>query len=133
MAQQSSSPHEFLPDELYADSDHQVLLLPTRLAAYVPTEHPAQSAGRPAVRPLARVSTRVIRQVMVLGVTGRLSDVVEDLDRAMQLALANEPRGVVCDLSDVLGGVEPVAVEVLAEAGRHVRDWPGIHVGVALS
>ena len=68
---------------------------------------------------------------MVLEVAGRLSDVVEDLDRAIQLALADGPRGVVCDLSNVLEGAEPVAVEVLATAGRHVRDWPGIPVAVA--
>jgi hypothetical protein len=68
---------------------------------------------------------------MVLGVTGRLGDVVEDLDRAMQLALADGPRGVVCDLSAVLGVFKPVVVEVLAMAGRHVRDWPGIPVAVA--
>ncbi|HYO19029.1 MAG TPA: ATP-binding protein [Dermatophilaceae bacterium] len=69
--------------------------------------------------------------MVVLGVAGRLSDVVEDLDRAMQLALADDPRGVVCDLSAVQGGAEQVAAEVLATAGRHVRDWPGIPVGVA--
>jgi hypothetical protein len=38
---------------------------------------------------------------------------------------------VVYDLSAALEGDEPVAVEVLATAGRHVRDWPGIPVGVA--
>jgi len=38
---------------------------------------------------------------------------------------------VVCDLSTVLDGADPVAVEVLATAGRHVRDWPGIPVAVA--
>jgi len=68
---------------------------------------------------------------VVLGVAGRLSDVVEDLDRTMQLALADEPPGVVCDLSAVREGGERAAVEVLATAGRHVRDWPGIPVGVA--
>jgi hypothetical protein len=129
--QQSSCPHSFLTHEPHADSDHQVLPFPTRLAACVPTELPAQSAGRHATRPRARVSTRAIRQAMALAVTGRLSEVVEDLDRAIQLALADGPRGVVCDLSAVLGDMEPVAVEVLATAGRHVRDWPGIPVGVA--
>jgi len=68
---------------------------------------------------------------VVLGVAGRLSDVVEDLDRATELALAEEPRAVVCDLSAVREGAEQVAVEVLATAGRHVRNWPGIPVGVA--
>jgi len=49
----------------------------------------------------------------------------------MQLALADGPRGVVCDLTAALEGVDPAAFEVLATAGRHVRDWPGIPVGVA--
>ena len=75
--------------------------------------------------------TRVIRQVVVLEVAGRLSDVVQDLDTAIQLALAEGPRGVVCDLSAVLQGTEPGAIEMLATAGRHVRDWPGIPVAVA--
>jgi hypothetical protein len=68
---------------------------------------------------------------VVLEVSGRLSDVVQDLDRAIQLAVAEGPRGVVCDLSGVLQGAEPGAVEVLATAGRHVRDWSGIPVAVA--
>ena len=62
---------------------------------------------------------------------GRLSEVSEDLDRVMQLALADEPPGVVCDLSAAGKEFERVAVEVLATAGRHVRDWPAIPVGVA--
>jgi hypothetical protein len=56
---------------------------------------------------------------------------VQDLDRAIQLALAGGPRGVVCDLTAVLEGAEPGAVEVLATVGRHVRDWPGTPVAVA--
>jgi hypothetical protein len=131
MAQQPSSPHEPSSHELYADSDHQVLLFPTSFAVCDPTDPPAQSAARAATRARARVSTRVIRQVVVLGFAGPLGDVVQDLDRTMQLALADEPRGVVCDLSAACGGFEPVAVEVLATAGRHVRDWPGIPIVVA--
>jgi hypothetical protein len=38
---------------------------------------------------------------------------------------------VLCDLSAVLEGADPRAVEVLATAGRHVRDWPAIPVAVA--
>jgi len=64
-------------------------------------------------------------------VTGRLGDVVEDLDRAIQVALAEGPRGVVCDLSAVVEDAEPGALEMLATAGRHVRDWPGTPVAVA--
>ena len=70
-------------------------------------------------------------QAVVLEVTGRLRDVVEDLDHAIELALAKGPRGVVCDLAAVLEGAEPGAVDVLAGLGRHVRDWPGIPVAVA--
>ena len=70
-------------------------------------------------------------QVVVLEVAGLLGDVVEDLDRAIKLALAEGPRGVVCDLSAVLEGAGADAVDLLASAGRHVRDWPGIPVAVA--
>jgi hypothetical protein len=126
MVQVSSNPHDFS-----ADIDPNVVLFPTRSAAHVPTEFPAPSADRPAGGPKVRVRTHAIRQVVVLEVVGRLSDVVEELDRAIQLALADGPRGVVCDLSFVFKGAEAGAVEVLAKAGRHVRDWPGIPLAVA--
>jgi hypothetical protein len=80
-----------------------------------------------------RARTRPVRQVTVLEVAGLLGDAVEDLDRAIQLALAEGPRGVVCDLSGVSDGAGPGAVEMLATAGRHVRNWPGIPVAVACS
>jgi hypothetical protein len=78
----------------------------------------------------ARVRTHTIRQVTIIEVAGRLSDVVDDLDRAIQLVLAESPRGVVCDLS-AMHDAGPVAVELLAMAGKHVRDWPGIPIAVA--
>jgi len=78
-----------------------------------------------------RVRKHAIRQAAVLEVGGRLRDVVHDLDRAIQLALADGPRGVVCDLTNAVGRAGPDAVEVLATAGRHVRDWPGVPVVVA--
>jgi hypothetical protein len=127
MAQQPSS-----PQALYADSDHHVVPFPTRYVPSVPADLPAQSAGRAPKGRQVRARARAIRQVAVLEVSGPLSDVViEDLDRAIQLALADEPRGVVCDLTAVLQGADLGAVEVLATAGRHVRDWPGIPVAVA--
>jgi len=113
------------------DLDNHVVLFPTRYAPYVPAELPARSAGRPGMSRQVRARTRPIRQVAVLEVAGRLSDVVDDLDQAIQLALAEGPRGVVCDMSALVAGAEPVAVELLAMAGRHVRDWPGIPVAVA--
>jgi hypothetical protein len=114
-----------------AELDHNVVLFPTRYVPYVPADLPAQSAGRPGVARYVRARTRPIRQVAVLEVAGRLGDVVEDLDTAIQLALSEGPRGVVCDLSGVSEGAASGAVEMLATAGRHVRDWPGIPVAVA--
>jgi hypothetical protein len=69
--------------------------------------------------------------VVVLEATGRLSEVTDQLDRAVQLALAEDPRGVVCDLSGMFEGAGPGAVAALAMAGRHVRDWSGVPVAVA--
>ena len=120
-----------IPQTPPTDFDRRVVMLQTGDAPYDPAELPARSAGRPGMGRQWQARTRAIRQVAVLEVAGVLSDVVEDLDRAIQLALAEGPRGVVCDLSAVLDGTEPGAVEILATAGRHVRDWPGIPVGVA--
>jgi hypothetical protein len=126
MVQQSSSSHN--PS---ADFDNEVVPFPTRSAGCVPPLFPAQPAGRAVAAPKVRVRTHVIGQVVVLEVAGLLGDVVQDLDRAIQLALADGPRGVVCDLSIVVEGADAGAVEVLANAGRHVRDWAGIPVAVA--
>ena len=90
---------------------------------------PCLSAVLPDPGPQARVRKHALRQLVVLEVAGRLGDVIEELDRAIQLALADGPRGVVCDLSAVLQGAG--AVDILATAGRHVRDWPAIPVAVA--
>jgi len=126
MAQQPSSSHD-----LSTDFDHHVVLFPTRPTGDVLTESAAQSTGTQTTGLQGRVRIHVIREVIVAEVSCRLSEAVEELDRAIQLALADGPRGVVCDLSNVLEGADPVAIEVLATAGRHVRDWPGIPVAVA--
>jgi hypothetical protein len=131
--QQPSSPLD-LPE-----IDQQVVLFPTRREPYIPTELPEPPPGRVARGRRLRLRTRAIPEVVVIEVAGRLDDVVEDLDQAIQLALAQGPRGVVCDLSAVFEGAGPaavegpgsVAVEALASAGRHGRDWPGIPVAVA--
>ena len=121
------------PRDHSADIDHEGDLIPTRPSDHLSTEFSTQSARRPASGPQISVGTRAIRQLVVLEVADRLSDVVEELDRAIQLALAEGPSGLVCDLSAVLEGAEPGAVEVLATAGRHVRDWPGIPVAMVCS
>src|SRR5665647_3127504 len=92
---------------------------------------PARSADRASTGPRLRVRMRPIRQIVVIEVAGRLGDIVEDLDWAIQLALATGPRGVACDLAGVLNGAEPDALAVLATSGRHVRDWGGIPVAVS--
>ena len=117
--------------DLSTQYDHRVVPFPTRCEPCVPIELPEPSAGCAATGRRVRLRTRAVRKVVVVEVAGRLDDAVEDLDRAIELALAEGPRGLVCDLSAVLEGAGPVAVEVLASAGRHVRDWPGIPVAVA--
>jgi len=126
MAPPASSPHALSPD-----FDHRVVLFPTRYVPCVPAGLPALSAGRLPKGRQVHARKKAIRQVAVLEVAGLLRDVAGDLDQAIQLALAEGPRAVVCDLSAPLVGGDPVAVEALATAGRHVRDWPGIPVAVA--
>ena len=118
-------------DVLSSDSDHHVVPFLTGSAVHVPTGFLRRSAGRAAAGPKTRVSGYAIHQAVVLDVAGRLHDVVQDLDDAVQRTLADGPRGVVCDLSAMHEDAEPDATEVLATAGRHVRDWPGIPVAVA--
>jgi len=98
---------------------------PTVLRGLVAATRPVQPARE------AHTRRHDIRQVAVIDVAGRLSDAVDELDREIELALAEGPRGVVCDLTAVLEGADPVAVEILATAGRHARDWPGIPVALA--
>jgi hypothetical protein len=134
MVQQPSDPYDLLT----GSGDH-VGPLPTQfatefatLSAALLTQFPAPlAADRPATDSQVRVRTHAIHQIVVLEVAGRLSDVVQDLGRAIQLALADGPRGVVCDLTAVIPGAEAGPVEVLATAGRHVRDWPGMPVIMA--
>ena len=126
MAQQPT-----IPQDMPRREDPHLVPSPTWNQRHVPTELQAQSTVHPSTRQQVRVRTHATHQVMVAEVAGRLRDVVLDLDYAIQMALAERHRGVVCDLSGVLAGAEPVAVEVLAASGRHVRDWPGIPVAVA--
>jgi hypothetical protein len=111
------------PAALPAVADHYGGLAATQL--------PAQAAGRSAEAPWAGLRKRVLRQVVVLEVAGRLSDIVQDLNLALEQALSEVPRGVICDLSGVFEGAEPGGVDGLAVAGRHVREWPWIPVAVA--
>jgi hypothetical protein len=134
MVQQPSTPLE-LPPQL---QDH-VVLFPTPREPTLASGLPEQPAVLAAPEQPVRLRTRVVHDVAIVEVGGRLGEVVEDLSLAIQLALANGPRGVVCDLSAVIFEAGPTginsdgseAVQVLATAGRHSRDWPGIPVAVA--
>lgn len=114
-----------------SDFAGRVIPFPAREAPSATADLPFQPAARPATARKVPVGRRVIREVVVLEVAGRLADVVEDLDQAIQEALAGGPRGVACDLSTVLKGAQTVDIGLLATAGRHVRNWPGIPVAVA--
>jgi hypothetical protein len=125
MAQPSINPHA-----LSADFDQRVVPFPTRRLPGAPAQLPASSTGhRPASR-RSDVAYKLIRHVAVLEVAGLLGAVAPDLDQAIQLALAEGPRGVVCDLTATVAGGHPDAVQALASAGRHVLDWPAIPVAV---
>lgn len=95
-----------------------------------------EAAGGPGpVGPAELISSHVVRGVVVLGVSGRLGDVAQNLVRAVELALADDPRGVVCDLSEMSDDspaedVQAAALARVATAGRHARDWPAIPVAV---
>jgi len=114
-----------------ADHVHHVVLSPTRPVARLSAEQPELPASAQGSGQQGRVRTYAVRGIAVVEASGELGDVGEELDQAVQLALAEGPRGVICDLSSVLGETEPAALEMLATAGRHARDWPGIPVAVA--
>jgi hypothetical protein len=122
--------HTGSPRTLRVAVDRHTTPIAKRYTPYSPTELPSQpechtlQVARPGVR------RRAVRQVMVLEVAGRLDDMVGELDLAIQLSLAHGPRGVICDLSASPDPAGPVAVEMLASAGRHARHWPGIPVAV---
>ncbi len=102
--------------------DHSVELTPDR---------PAAQAARGTRGTRGRVRTYSVGRVAVLELTGQLVDGVEELDRAVRLALAENPRAVVCDLTGVATGTALDGLTLLASCGGYVRDWPAISVAVA--
>ena len=100
-----------------------------------PSVRDVSTSGRSAhFRPTAlggQVRAHFVGPVIVVDVAGRLSDVLDALDRAIRLALAGDPRGVVCDLSRVIEVSAPGALGGLALNGRHPRDWPGVPLAIA--
>jgi hypothetical protein len=105
-------------------------LVPARLVDRGVAPLPADDTAPPAADS-GQIKTHITRQVVVVEVAGALRDVGQSLDTAIQCGLAEVPRGVACDLSAVSDGALPEAVDLLATAGRHVREWPAIPVAVA--
>ena len=133
MAQPSINPNDFPPDmdqRFSADLDDRVVLLPLPEACD-PTELPEERVEGMIAGPSLRARTHALRQVVVLDFAGPLHGAIQDLDLSIQHALADGPRGVVCDMSAVYEGAEPAAVELLATAGRHAADCPRIPVLLA--
>lgn len=124
---QLSSSAQNLPD-----GDHQVVPFSTPRPAEEATELATTPAGRLGSRQKVRVRRYAASDVAVVVVSGPLGEVVDKVDLAIQVALTERARGVVCDLSAVVEGVaQTKAVELLATAGRHVSVWPGAPVAVA--
>ncbi len=113
-----------------AQPQRKPLLVPARLVDRDGAPLPADDTDRPPRDPW-QIKTHITRQVVVVEVAGALGNVGTNLDRAIQMGLAEVPRGVACDLSAVSDGPLPDAVELLATAGRHIREWPAIPVAVA--
>jgi hypothetical protein len=85
-------------------------------------------APLPVEPPVVRLG---VDGVVVLQPSGRLADVVEPCSLAIRTALAEDSRGVVCDLSAVDEHDSPGSVRALALNGAHPRDWPAVPVSVA--
>jgi hypothetical protein len=85
---------------------------------------------RDSLAPESLPSSRRGEMAVVAGV-GPLADVVTDLRRAVLLALAEDPRAVVCDLSAVVDGSDADARVLMAAVGQPVRDWPAVPLAMS--
>jgi hypothetical protein len=65
-------------------------------------------------------------EVAVVSGAGPLQDVVRDLRHGVLLALAEDPKAVVCDLTAVVDGSDGDAQSLLATVGPQVHDWPAV-------
>jgi len=81
------------------------------------------STGRLAAYPL--------RGVWLIEVDPPYDDTADEVDHAVQLALAECPRGVVVSLTGPLDGTCGDALDVLASTGRHVAPWPATPIVLA--
>jgi anti-sigma regulatory factor (Ser/Thr protein kinase) len=88
-------------------------------------------SARAALGSQGQVTAYRHRGVWLIEVDGDFADVSQDVDLAIQFALAEIPKGVVCSLMHPPGAAGAAGlVEALASAGRHVRRWPGTPIVV---
>ena len=65
-----------------------------------------------------------LREVWLIEMDAPYRDVCDELDRCVQTALAESPRGVVFGLPNSVADTVSAELDVLASSGRHMRDWP---------
>ena len=88
-------------------------------------------SARAALGSQGQVTAYRHRGVWLIEVDGDFADVSQDVDLAIQFALAEIPKGVVCSLMHPPGAAGAAGlVEAMASAGRHVRRWPGTPIVV---
>jgi hypothetical protein len=102
------------------------------------TEELHSGSGTKPSRPsLVNESTHVRRsrheETAVVVASGALKDVVPDLEVAVLHALAEDPRGVVCDLDAVQDCAEAAVRDLVVCAGEQGRDWPAVPVALVSS
>lgn len=94
-----------------------------------PDHPPALDAG--GGRAQGPVTTRRIGSFILVDASGALDDVAEPTYQAALRAAAEEPAGVICDLTGVVGGSPASATRLLASLGSEVRQWPGTAIAIA--
>ena len=76
------------------------------------------------------VGVRRLGDISLLDVHGPLPAVAGPAREAVLAEWVESPAAVICDLSDVRGPVDSPAMSRLALLGAHVRQWPGIPIGL---
>ena len=84
-------------------------------------------AARVALGAHREITAYRYQDVWLIEVNGELPVPGDAIDLAIQLALAESPRGVVCSVVDA-SELPSADLEQLGRTGRHVQSWPGAPV-----
>src|SRR6476619_1589468 len=90
---------------------------------------PTGASRRTPARGVA-VGVRRLGDISLVDVHGPLPAVAGPAGEAVLAEWVESPAAVICDLSDVRGPADSPAVFRLALLGAHVRQWPGIPIGL---